>query len=86
MNVGVNYMREHIDSEIHYAYLDVGGAAPNVVQASSTVRQLIRADNDTLRDMVSRVQDIAKGAALMTGTTMEEKVYSGQPILLEMDL
>ena len=80
MNVGVNYMREHIpdSARIHYAYLDVGGAAPNVVQATSTVRQLIRAsDNATLRDMVARVQDIAKGAALMTGTTMEEKVYSG---------
>ena len=80
MNVGVNYMREHIpdSARIHYAYLDVGGAAPNVVQATSTVRQLIRAsDNATLRDMVARVQDIAKGAALMTGTAMEEKVYSG---------
>ena len=27
--------------------------------------------------MVARVQDIAKGAAMMTGTTMEAKVYSG---------
>ena len=80
MNVGVNYMREHMpdSARIHYAYLDVGGIAPNVVQATSTVRQLIRAgDNATLRDMVARVKDIAKGAALMTGTTMEAKVYSG---------
>ena len=80
MNVGVNYMREHMpdSARIHYAYLDVGGTAPNVVQATSTVRQLIRAsDNATLRDLVARVKDIAKGAALMTGTTMEAKVYSG---------
>ena len=49
-----------------------------MVQATSTVRQLIRAsDNATLRDLVARVKDIAKGAALMTGTTMEAKVYSG---------
>ncbi len=36
MNVGVNYLREHVpqDSRIHYAYLDAGGRAPNVVQAS----------------------------------------------------
>ena len=80
MNVGVNYMREHMPdaARIHYAYLDVGGAAPNVVQATATVRQLIRAsDNDTLRELIARVHDIAKGAALMTGTTVKTKVYSG---------
>lgn len=34
MNVGVNYLREHIISQarVHYAYLDCGGSAPNVVQ------------------------------------------------------
>src|SRR3546814_13269058 len=32
MNVGVNYMREHMPSpaSIHYTYLDAGGPAPNV--------------------------------------------------------
>ena len=80
MNVGVNYMREHMPdaARIHYAYLDVGGAAPNVVQATATVRQLIRAsDNATLRELIARVHDIAEGAALMTGTTVKTKVYSG---------
>ena len=80
MNVGVNYMREHMPdaARIHYAYLDVGGAAPNVVQSTATVRQLIRAsDNATLRELIPRVHDIAKGAALMTGTTVTTKVYSG---------
>src|SRR5699024_6425096 len=45
MNVGANYLREHItpDSRIHYAYLDVGGSAPNVVQGSAKVHYLIRA-------------------------------------------
>jgi aminobenzoyl-glutamate utilization protein B len=45
MNVGVNYLREHMpdDARVHYAYLDAGGVAPNVVQARATVRQLIRA-------------------------------------------
>ena len=35
MSVGVNYMREHMpsDARIHYAVLDSGGVAPNVVQA-----------------------------------------------------
>ena len=45
MNVGVNYMREHMpsDARIHYALLDTGGIAPNVVQATAKVRYLIRA-------------------------------------------
>ena len=40
MNVGVNYMREHMpsDARIHYAMLDAGGVAPNVVQAYAKVR------------------------------------------------
>ncbi len=38
MNVGINYMREHMPDEarVHYAYLDAGGAAPNVVQHKAT--------------------------------------------------
>jgi aminobenzoyl-glutamate utilization protein B len=85
MNIGVNYMREHMpdSARVHYAYLDVGGVAPNVVQAKATVRQLIRAaDLMTLRDLVERVRKIADGAALMTGTIVEAKVYSGVSNLL----
>ena len=80
MNIGVNYLREHMpdSARVHYAYQDVGGDAPNVVQARATVRQLIRAsDLATLRDLMERVHKIAEGAALMTGTTFESEVYSG---------
>jgi aminobenzoyl-glutamate utilization protein B len=40
MNVGENYMREHMQSSarIHYAVMDTGGFAPNVVQAKAVVR------------------------------------------------
>jgi aminobenzoyl-glutamate utilization protein B len=74
MNVGVNYLREHIipEARIHYAYIDSGGTAPNVVQASSTLLYFIRAPKTSyLKEIFPRVMDIAKGAALMTGTTME---------------
>ncbi|MDE3027059.1 MAG: amidohydrolase [Paracoccaceae bacterium] len=80
MNVGVNYMREHMpdDARIHYAYLDAGGVAPNVVQARATVRQLIRArDLPGLRELIARVDKIAEGAALMTETRVERRVVSG---------
>ena len=45
LNVGVNYMREHMpaDARIHYAYLDAGGVAPNVVQGHAKVRYAVRA-------------------------------------------
>ncbi|MGY6410079.1 MAG: amidohydrolase [Alkalilacustris sp.] len=80
MNVGVNYMREHMpdDARIHYAYMDAGGQAPNVVQARATVRQLIRArDLAGLRALVARVRKVAEGAALMTETEVTARVFSG---------
>lgn len=39
MNVGVNYLREHVksDARMHYAYLNDGGDAPNIVPAAATL-------------------------------------------------
>ena len=85
MNVGINYMREHMpdDARVHYAYLDAGGVAPNVVQHRATVRQLVRArDLPGLRSLMERVHKIAEGAALMTETTVEAKVFTGVSNLL----
>jgi aminobenzoyl-glutamate utilization protein B len=72
MNVGVNYLREHIiqEARIHYAYTDVGGGLPNVVQPSAELLYFIRAPKlAQVQGIFERVCDIAKGAALMTGTT-----------------
>jgi aminobenzoyl-glutamate utilization protein B len=85
MSVGVNYLREHIPSEsrIHYAYLDAGGVAPNVVQAKAKVRYLIRAaDVRDLNRLVARVRKVADGAALMTETRVESQVISAVSNLL----
>ena len=85
MNVGVNYLREHVpqESRIHYAYLDAGGVAPNVVQAKATVRYLIRAANvQDLNRLVARVRKVADGAALMTETRVETRVVSAVSNLL----
>ena len=71
MNVGVNYMREHMpsDARIHYAMLDGGGVAPNVVQACAKVRYSIRArDLPGMKALIERVSKVADGAALMTET------------------
>ena len=85
MNVGVNYMREHMpsDARIHYAYLDAGGIAPNVVQATAKVRYLIRArDLPELNRLIARVRKIGEGAALMTETQVTTKVVSAVSNLL----
>ncbi len=85
MNVGVNYMREHMpsDARIHYATLDAGGVAPNVVQARAKVRYLIRArELAELRGLVARVKNIADGAALMTETKVSSQAVSGMSNLL----
>jgi aminobenzoyl-glutamate utilization protein B len=85
MNVGVNYMREHMpsDARVHYALLDTGGIAPNVVQAHARVRYSIRArDLPGMNELVRRVQNIAQGAALMTETRVEMRVISAVSNLL----
>ena len=85
MNVGVNYMREHMpsDARIHYALLDAGGIAPNVVQAFAKVRYLIRARNlPELTRLIARVRKVADGAALMTETSVQTQVVSAVSNLL----
>ena len=86
MNIGVNYMREHMPdaARVHYAYLDAGGIAPNVVQARATVRQLIRSPSlGGLSSLVERVRAIAEGAALMSGTRVTSRVFSAVSNLTE---
>jgi aminobenzoyl-glutamate utilization protein B len=71
MNVGVNYLREHMpsDARVHYAITDTGGVSPNVVQASAEGLYLVRAAKaDEARALFERVRKIADGAALMTET------------------
>lgn len=74
MNVGVNYLREHIisDARVHYAITDAGGATPNVVPAHAQVLYAIRAPRvEDVESIYQRVCDVARGAALMTGTAVE---------------
>lgn len=73
MSVGCNYLREHIipEARIHYAYINAGGTAPNVVQDHATVRYEVRAPYvSQLTELFERVVKVAKGAAMMTETEM----------------
>ncbi len=76
MNVGVNYMREHMidDARIHYAVTNTGGTAPNVVQSEAQVLYAIRAPKvSQVKELFDRVCKVAQGAALMTETTVDIK-------------
>ena len=85
MNVGVQFLREHMtpDCRIHYAITNTGGVSPNVVQAKADVLYMVRANKvvDTIA-LQKRVDDIARGAALMTGTTYERVFIDGTAELL----
>jgi aminobenzoyl-glutamate utilization protein B len=74
MNVGANYLREHIKQEarIHYAITNTGGISPNVVQSDAEVLYLVRAQNfEDTKHIFERLCNIAKGASLMTETDVE---------------
>lgn len=76
MNVGANYMREHLkeDARVHYVITN-GGGAPNVVPAKATVWYYVRANQhvDVERNF-AWLKDIADGAAKMTRTTVSVQI------------
>ncbi len=79
MNVGVNYLREHVtdDVRMHYTYLSAGdkpNIVPDFAETSYYIRGATRAHVD---DASARIDDIARGAALMTGTRAESQYISG---------
>ena len=79
MNIGANYLREHVisDARIHYVITD-GGGQPNVVPARAQVWYYVRAPHrPQVEEIYSRLLDVAKGAALMTGTTFDVEFLAG---------
>ncbi len=80
MNIGVQFLREHMKDEarVHYAIVDGGGVSPNVVQPRASVLYMVRSRDvpDTL-ELQARVDKIAEGAALMTETSFERVFIDG---------
>ena len=80
MNVGVNYLREHIipDARVHYVITHGGGSAPNVVPAEAESLYYVRAPRaEQVQEVLDRVEAVAQGAAMMTGTECEMRFHSG---------
>ncbi|WP_096438682.1 amidohydrolase [Alteribacter populi] len=78
MNVGTNYLREHVQdgTRIHYVITN-GGMAPNIVPEEASVWYFLRAaSKDQVDDIFRRVKNIAKGAALMTETEVESEILA----------
>ena len=85
MNVGVNYLHVKSDARMHYAYLNDGGDAPNIVPAAATLLYALRAPESTyVAELYDRVSDVAKGAALMTGTRVSCRTVSAYAELLSV--
>ncbi len=79
MNYGVNLMREHVKptTRIHYV-IPNGGEAPNVVPEYAKVWYYVRDINrEEVEKYYQRILNIAKGAALATGTTHNVYLITG---------
>lgn len=77
MNIGVKYLRSQYQNSVNigYAYSNAGSDAPNIVQDIATTHFCIRTRK--LKDMtffVDRVNDVAKGASLMSATELTSRV------------
>ncbi|MEK6256373.1 MAG: amidohydrolase, partial [Chloroflexota bacterium] len=76
MNVGSNYLREHVldGTRIQYIITD-GGQATNIVPETAEVEYTLRTEKiKYLPEVAERLHKIAEGAALMTETSFEETV------------
>ncbi|MBF6830396.1 peptidase dimerization domain-containing protein, partial [Acinetobacter baumannii] len=64
-------------ARLHYVITN-GGGAPNVVPDDAEVWYFIRSpERYQVEELTERVRKVAQGAALMTGTTLEENFVAG---------
>ena len=88
MDIGVNYMREHMidEARVHGAITNPGGIAPNVIPSEAQILYAIRAPKVTqVKKLYERMCDIARGAALITGTTVDIKQVAAYSNVIEND-
>jgi len=79
MDMGVNFMREHVvpQSRIHYVIQD-GGGQPNVVPPVASSWYFVRAPTrEIVEEIYSWICEIAEAAAKMTKTRHEVKFQTG---------
>lgn len=79
MNVGTQYLREHVTDDVRMHYITVdGGLAPNIVPDKATSLYFIRAlTREAVVDTYKRLLKVAEGAAMMTETQVEVEFLGG---------
>jgi len=78
-NVGIQYLREHVPSDvrIHYAITE-GGIVPNIVPDKASAWYFVRAlTRQGVEDVYNRLLNIGRGAAMMTETEMTLEFLGG---------
>jgi aminobenzoyl-glutamate utilization protein B len=92
MNVGANYLREHVisDARIHYV-ITSGGRQPNIVPDFAEVWYYVRGPRlQEVEAIYQRLLKIADGACLMTGASVEVKFlkavhnYLANPVVTDL--
>lgn len=70
---GINALRQHVKSDVRiHGIIKEGGIVPNVVPDRAVARFYIRAKERVyLNEVVKKIKDIAYGAALITGSSVD---------------
>jgi aminobenzoyl-glutamate utilization protein B len=79
MNVGANYLREHVPDgyKFHYSITN-GGVAPNIVPDKASVWYFLRASSrEQVDGLFDRIVKVAQGAAFMTETEVSWDIKAG---------
>ena len=79
MNVGANYLREHVETSIRLHYcITNGGQVPNSVPDNAEVWYMVRAPRyEQVQGVVDRLVKCAEGAAHMTETSFTMELLAG---------
>jgi amidohydrolase len=75
---GIDALRQHVKSDVRiHGIVTQGGGSPNVVPAFASCRFRVRSENAKyLGEVVEKVLNIARGAAMMTGARLEIQEYA----------
>ncbi len=79
MNVGAQYLREHVTDDVRIHYITTeGGVAPNIVPDKASSWYFVRAlSREAVEDTYNRLLKIADGAAMMTETEVQVEFLGG---------
>lgn len=74
---GINALRQHVTSDVRiHGIIKEGGVAANIVPEKAVAQFYVRAaERKNLDEVVEKVKNIARGAALMTGASLEISNY-----------